>query len=204
MREHGHEGAKEETHPAGQSTAQAEPDGPSQKTQRDFEQPRPQEDAHQAKREQAHRSGHKSAKNTRQDDGRKRPEEKARPAQSGTRGGSLPKRKSFIRVEWKRLFPKAPNWSPASKLTAPVIVVGHRDPRWWSIRWKKDLKLFEVRVQDRLLFRNAPRWSPFYGMTAPALHFTLKKSKWKAMKRSHESKRSAQEKGQSKDHGHSH
>jgi hypothetical protein len=96
----------------------------------------------------------------------------------------LPVRKGFIRVEWQPLFPKAPSWSPAKRLTAPVIVVGHRDPKWWNIRWKKRLLIGELRVQDRILFRNAPQWSVFYGRTLPALRFTLQRSKWEPLRRS--------------------
>lgn len=122
------------------------------------------------------------------------------------RRGFVPPRPPWIRVEWRRLFPKAPQWSPASKLKAPVIVVGHRDPRWWSMRWKLNLPIGELRVQDRILFRNVPQWHPLYGLTAPALRFTLRKSDWTPMK-SKSKGRTHQASGQgspSKDHGHSH
>ena len=87
-----------------------------------------------------------------------------------------------------------------------MIVVGHRDPRWWSMRWKLNLPIGELRVQDRILFRNVPQWHPLYGLTAPALRFTLRKSDWTPMKPKSKS-RTHQASGQgspSKDHGHSH
>ena len=196
--------AKERITPTDQQSAWPESAASGQKAQHALDLWDPPEEARQGNREQGHGTGNASAKNARQDKGRKKPDTKARPAQSGTRNKRVPERPAFIRIEWKQLFPKAPNWSPARKLKAPVIVVGNRDPRWWTIKWKKDFKLFEVRLQDRILFRNAPQWSPFYGRTALALRFTLKKSKWKAFKPSHKSKRPAQKNAKSKDQGHSH
>lgn len=153
------------------------------------------EEYHRGKPERAPSQGHRQ--------GPSRPAEEGK-AQRGARHERMPERKGFVRVEWRRLFPNAPGWSPASKLTAPVIVVGHRDPRWRRVRWRKDLKLFEVRVQDRVLFRHAPKWSPFHGLTAPTLRFAAGKSQSQPMKRLHQPKRPGQQRGQTKDHGHSH
>jgi conjugative relaxase-like TrwC/TraI family protein len=75
----------------------------------------------------------------------------------------------FIRIERRRLFPKAPSWSPASSIELPAIVIGRPpQPRWAKVRWRKDLVLGHLRFQDRRLFRRAPRWSPFYNLSLPA------------------------------------
>lgn len=187
--------AREGTRPREQPSApgaQAEGGG---RTHRHAVPARLPEEPYRGKRERGRGRSHQPS--------RPRPTEEGK-AQRGARHERVPERKGFVRVEWRRLFPHAPAWSPASKLTAPVIVVGHRDPHWRSVRWRKDLKLFEVRVQDRVLFRNAPQWSPFYGLTAPTLRFTTRKPQSQPMKRLHQPKRPGQKRGQKTDHGHSH
>lgn len=121
----------------------------------------------------------------------------------------IPGPKPFIRVEWKHLFPKAPGWSPASKWKAPVVVIGPRDPRWWSIRWKLNLKVAELRIQDRVVFPNAASWTGLRGLTLPAFRLTRKKSKFKnKSKRQRQeptrSRSTSESRSQSKDQGHSH
>ena len=100
----------------------------------------------------------------------------------------VPSREQFLRTEWRRPFANA-LWGPARKLRLPVIAVelprlsfgpGKAfKPHWWSIRWKKDLIVGELRVQQRLLFPNAPKWSPVHGLSLPALRFTTQKSQVK-------------------------
>lgn len=106
----------------------------------------------------------------------------------------IPPKGRLIHTEWKPLFPNAP-WSRARQLKLPVvvaefpkIVIGpHRGfrPRWWTIRWKRDLVLGELRVQQKFLFPKAPKWSPVHGLSLPAFHFSAKKSKWRPVKPVH-------------------
>ncbi len=125
----------------------------------------------------------------------------------------VPERGRFLHVHWKQPFRRA-LWSrlrnlpvPSLGIELPRLGLGASPPfvpRWWSIRWKKDLLIGELRLQDRILFRQAPKWSPLHGLTFPALRFTFEKSNWKAMKAPHKSSEPSQPKGQSKAHGHSH
>jgi hypothetical protein len=84
--------------------------------------------------------------------------------------------RSWIHVEWRPLFPKAPSWSPLKNLKAPVIAIGNRSRRWDKILWRRNLILGELRLQQRLLFPRAPDWSPVHGLKLPALRFVPKKS----------------------------
>ncbi len=110
----------------------------------------------------------------------------------------------FRRALWGRLrnvqVPTIGIELPRLGLGAPKPFV----PRWWSIRWKKNLIIGELRIQDRVLFRKAPKWSPLHGLTLPALRFTLQKSKWTSMKAPPKSRRPSKQEGKSKDHGHAH
>jgi len=108
--------------------------------------------------------------------------------------------RSFIHVEWRPLFPKAPSWSPLKNLKAPVIEIGNRPRRWGKIVSRKDAGLVEFRVQERLLFPRAPKWSPLHGLKAPALRF---KGKSSMPPRSDESKKNRQH-HQQQDQMHSH
>jgi len=94
----------------------------------------------------------------------------------------------FLRfaVQDRILFPDAPNWSLFRGLKlrayrfsiAKEALPGPPQPRWWSITWKKDLPVGELRVQQRNLFLHAPKWSPFHGVSHKALHLTPRKSRW--------------------------
>jgi conjugative relaxase-like TrwC/TraI family protein len=119
----------------------------------------------------------------------------------------------FLHVHWKQPFRRA-LWGRLRNVQVPTIGIElprlglgapkSYVPRWWSIRWKKDLLIGELRIQDRVLFRNAPKWNPLHGLTLPALRFTLEKSKWKPMKAPQKSRRPSKHEGKSKDHGHAH
>ena len=79
-------------------------------------------------------------------------------------------RQRFIRIERRRLFRKAPSWSPFSKLRPPVIAVGSAPaPRWGRVIWNKDLTLGHLRVQQRRLFPRAPQCSPLRYLSLPML-----------------------------------
>ena len=103
----------------------------------------------------------------------------------------LPARRRFIALEYKQLFPLAP-WARARKLKLPVVAVelpriaiGRRKtvrPKWWTIRWKRNLILAELRVQSRPVFPNAPKWNPAHRLAPSALRITAKKSEWKPLK----------------------
>jgi len=97
-----------------------------------------------------------------------------------------PTRGKLVYTRWEKLFPNAP-WSVARKLKLPVttvelprIVFGQKfKPKWWSIKWKRDLIVGELRVQQRILFPHAPQWSPLHKLSFPAFHFSPRRSQWK-------------------------
>ena len=74
-----------------------------------------------------------------------------------------------FRMEWRRLFPKAPFWSLAQFIQAPVLAFPDAQPRWGGVLWKRDLRIAEFRVQWRRLFPDAPKWSLLQGFKLPAL-----------------------------------
>lgn len=90
----------------------------------------------------------------------------------------VPEQKQFLHVHWKQPFRRA-LWGRLRNVQVPTIGIElpRLDlgapkpfvPRWWSIRWKKNLIIGELRIQDRVLFRKAPKWSPLHGLTLPAL-----------------------------------
>ena len=86
-----------------------------------------------------------------------------------------PRLKSPVRIEWQRLFPKAPAWSPARKWKAPGLVLNRPPARrakprqWGRVLWSKNLIVGEVRVQKRQLFPKAPQWSPARKLTLPVV-----------------------------------
>ncbi|MBI5386440.1 MAG: relaxase domain-containing protein [Verrucomicrobia bacterium] len=100
-------------------------------------------------------------------------------ARQAQRGKPFRSKTPFVRVEWRRLFPRAPFWSPARHWKAPVIVIGRRGrrippARWGKTLWRKDLGLGELRVQQRRLFPQAPGWSPARQWTLPAFRIVPK------------------------------
>jgi conjugative relaxase-like TrwC/TraI family protein len=81
------------------------------------------------------------------------------------------KKKGWIRVEKRLLFPNAPESNPLKNATAPVVVIGDKREfrRWGDIMWKKDMKVFQLRVQWKQMFPNSPSWSPAKFAQIPAL-----------------------------------
>ncbi len=72
-----------------------------------------------------------------------------------------------VRVVDKKLFPNAPSWSPAKKLTLPRLVVGEAKGKAQSERKKSDTVIrkkalgpIELQLRERRMFPNAPAWSP--------------------------------------------
>ena len=90
-----------------------------------------------------------------------------------------------IRVQMKKLQPKAPGWTKASKLAIPAIriipwkiklfdaPVLHKRPRS-KVLWKKSFLFAELRVQKQQLFPNAPAWSPIQKVVLPRLSLGFK------------------------------
>jgi conjugative relaxase-like TrwC/TraI family protein len=74
-----------------------------------------------------------------------------------------------IRLEWRRLFPKAPFWSPAKSVKVPTVVFPESQPRWGDWLWRRNLGFAELRGQRRRLFPDAPQWSPLQGFERRAL-----------------------------------
>ncbi len=84
------------------------------------------------------------------------------------------KKLRLFHIEWRPLFRKAPSWSLAKKMRAPVIVLGppglrKRRNQWGRIIWRRNAVIGEVRMQRKLLFPKAPRWSPARKIALPAL-----------------------------------
>lgn len=98
----------------------------------------------------------------------------------------VPARQRLFYTEWRSLFPAAP-FATIRNLKLPVVVaelpritVGpprQYNPRWWSIYWKRNLFLGELRLQQRILFPKAPQWSPLHKLSFPAFRPTFHKSK---------------------------
>lgn len=90
-----------------------------------------------------------------------------------------------LRVQMKRLQPKAPGWNKAAKLALPSLRIipwklklfdapaPHRSPRP-KVVWKKGFLFAELRVQRQPLFPGTPAWSPARKLTLPRLSLGLK------------------------------
>lgn len=71
-------------------------------------------------------------------------------------------------VEEKRLFPKAPKWSPVHKLTKDRLFIGRH--RWGQTHWSvKLVPKVQLSLRDRELFPKAPEWSPVANIKFKAL-----------------------------------
>ena len=118
--------------------------------------------------------------------------------------------KKLIHVEWRPLFPKAPNWSPASRWSAPVLVLGSpktkpRPTKWGRVLWTKNLGLAELRLQERRAFPNAPAWSPLHDLKVKVLRLAEKKrSSNRRMRAQPKVKTKSKRQQQSQSDGHSH
>lgn len=89
----------------------------------------------------------------------------------------LPISRSFYRLEWKPLFPKAPKWSPFRELRIAKFSLGRPPARkWGKISWRMPLWRLgsasrEFRIQQRMFFPKAPSWNPASKLALPALRF---------------------------------
>jgi hypothetical protein len=101
------------------------------------------------------------------------------------------------RLQKRRLFPRAPEWNPASKLELPALRVvanyiappaARQNPPlpWGSILWTKDLVLFELRVQKRRVFPLARPDTKAKALEFPALRLARKSPESERLKPSHE------------------
>ncbi len=72
-------------------------------------------------------------------------------------------------VQEERLFPKAPKWSAARKLTKDRLQIGRY--RWGEAHWSVTLVPEKLRltVRDRELFPKAPAWSPVANLKVKTL-----------------------------------
>jgi conjugative relaxase-like TrwC/TraI family protein len=97
-----------------------------------------------------------------------------------------------LSVRKKQLFSLAPS-ERIRKAAAPAVVgelprvtllkAPRYQPRWWTMYWKKNLGLAELRIQERFIAPGASKWSPFFGKSFPAFRLTLRKSKWQPKRR---------------------
>lgn len=73
------------------------------------------------------------------------------------------------RINEEKLFPRAPHWSPASRLTIAKLRVGRfkYGATHWRVNVTSDLS---VAVRDQYLFPKAPKWSPVSSWKLPAVH----------------------------------
>ena len=112
--------------------------------------------------------------------------------------------RALVSVEWRRLFPHAPKWSPARYWKAPVVVLGHarkQPPQWGSVLWQQSFLSFEARVQQRKLFPKAPKWSPAHNWSLPALRLVTKTaSSSEQARRDPTRQKKGQDQGQSQSH----
>jgi conjugative relaxase-like TrwC/TraI family protein len=72
-------------------------------------------------------------------------------------------------VKEKRLFPKAPKWSAARRLTETKLYLGRYNPN--EAHWTVTLVpgVIRIAVRERELFPKAPEWSPVAGLKVKSL-----------------------------------
>lgn len=115
-----------------------------------------------------------------------------------------------LRIQMKRLQPKAPGWNKASKLAIPSIRIvplkitlfdapaPHKRPQP-KVLWKKSFLFAEIRLQKQQVFPNTPAWSPGQKFVLPRLSLGLKSSEPPKPKKAEKPKQS-----QTQGMGHSH
>lgn len=117
-----------------------------------------------------------------------------------------------IRIQKKRMFPKAPSWSPASKLKFRAIrVVPKKSVRRESnsrsanerpkVHWKKNLGFGQLQWVDHQFFPNAP-WSVARKLRLRRLRFLRKTPKSQAQSQSSESKKKESQAKSRQSHSH--
>ena len=72
------------------------------------------------------------------------------------------------RLEFRKLFPKAPDWNPFHDLRIPTLVFGDPVRKWGKIESKVILVKIpgfmqhELRIQQKHLFPTVPKWNPLH------------------------------------------
>ena len=88
------------------------------------------------------------------------------------------------RLEFRKLFPKAPDWNPFHDLRIPTLVFGDPVRKWGKIESKVILVKIpgfmqhELRIQQKHLFPTVPKWNPLHKITFPALRLVPKRAQW--------------------------
>jgi conjugative relaxase-like TrwC/TraI family protein len=90
-------------------------------------------------------------------------------ARDGYAKGPAETRRDGFRMEWRRLFPKAPFWSLAQFVKVPWLVFPEPKSPWGSVQWHRQGRLGAVYIQERKLFPNAPEWSPLHNLKQSAV-----------------------------------
>ena len=83
--------------------------------------------------------------------------------------GSAETRRDGFRMEWRRLFPKAPFWSPAKFVKVPWLLFPKPKSPWGRIQWQRKRQFGTVKIQELRLFPNAPDWSPLQKLKQSAV-----------------------------------
>jgi conjugative relaxase-like TrwC/TraI family protein len=153
-------------------------------------------------------SRQKSARQPEPEPGGKASRQQRGAGRSQSAGRARGMRKKLMHVEWRPLFPQAPNWSPASRWSAPVLVLGSpktkpRPTKWGRVLWTKNLGLAELRLQERRAFPNAPAWSPLHDLKVKVLRLAEKKRSFSRRRAQPKVKTKSKRQHQSRSDGHS-
>ena len=91
---------------------------------------------------------------------------------------------AHLRVQQRRLFPRAPQCSPLRYLSLPMLRLAkvpqlpaeRRSRPWGRVKWEKNLVLFKLRVQKRQIFPRAARWTRAARLELPALRLVSRRT----------------------------
>lgn len=95
---------------------------------------------------------------------------------------TVSKNRSFLgfEIRHKKLFPKAPWWSPVSKIYVPYI--SHKlVPRrrvWGKVHREFELPFHTIQWREKFIFPSAPKWSPFHGISRKAIRVIERPIPW--------------------------
>lgn len=96
--------------------------------------------------------------------------------------------KGSIEVRFKRLFWKAPAWSPLRKLKLPYLAFPWQKPvrRFGATIARIDTPVGTLSLRKKLLFPKAPKWSPARKLSFPVLCISEPSPKpWSKQERAH-------------------
>ncbi len=83
-----------------------------------------------------------------------------------------------IRIQNRNLFPNAPTWNPASKVTLPALRLGGKKrAKEKSIVWRRRFGFLELQLEKKKVFPNAPKWNGVAQIKIPKATLVLSKSK---------------------------